>query len=175
MPTQSEQAIILIHTYFTGERSEQMALLAFCGLLLAAGLALICRGDLYMRGLAVALLLAAALFTSACIPLLIRDKATAERLTASPHNEALVIERDRIAKVVSNYPLYRYAYLAVAVLALIALMLRPSDVLAGLGSGLLILVCTGFVVDHYSERRATLYAAGLGRMVEISTSGGTLS
>lgn len=171
MQTPNHQAILLIRTYFDGERSEQLLLLGFCGLLLVASLTLMWRGDPYLRGLAVGFLLTFALFTSACIPILIRDKANVERLAANPRIEALVIERERITKVVSNYPLYRYAFLAVAAFALIALMLRPSDFLTGLGAGLLILAFTGFVVDHFSERRAKIYAAGLHGMIGISDSG----
>lgn len=161
MPQIATETIDAIDTYFAGERSEQSWLLLFCGLLLIVGVVLLWRGDLFARGLAVGLLLTAAVGASASIPLLIRDKANVERLTAQPQMAALVVERERVAKVVANYPLYRYAYLAGAMLALVALLARPSDFLTGLGAGMLVLACTGFIVDHFSERRAKIYAARL--------------
>lgn len=157
--------LVSAQEYFAGERQELLLLLAF-----SLALALVCalafwRADMFGRGVAAGLALVVLIGVSASTPLLLRDRQHLETLSAQPGTESMTAEAERIDRVIRNYPYYRYGYALVLLCALVMILWRPSDFVSGLACGLLVLVMTGLVVDHYSEARASRYSQALRQLV----------
>ncbi len=155
-----------VQTYFSGERHEGYAVLAF-----SAGLVIVAAGlhaagrEGFSGGFGVAALLLAALLSSTVISLMRRDAPHEATLVAGLRgrdaNAALATEARRMAVVIRKYPYYRIAALSLGVLALAAVALSRRHWVNGAAAGVLLLVVAQVVIDHYSESRATRYAGQL--------------
>jgi hypothetical protein len=155
-----------IHAYFTGERSEGFAILAFSAglVLVAAGLHAVGR-DGFSRGFGVAAVLLALLLSSTVISLMRRDAPHQAGLVAALQSGeatgAVAAESSRMAEVIRKYPYYRIAALGFGVLGLAAGALSRRGWVNGAATGVLLLVIAQVMIDHYSEARATRYAGQL--------------
>ena len=153
-----------IEQYFAGERSEMFAILATCVALLLAAFILLRAGDLFSRGLAIPFLVIIAIFGGLAVSLLVRDaKHSADLISRVEQDPGSVLreESPRIEKVISLYPTYRYVYLASIVAALILFLFLRRPFWQGVAVGLLFLASIGYIIDHYSEQRATNYYSQL--------------
>ncbi len=163
----TEAITTAIREYFRGERVEMFAILggSLALVVLAAVLYLAVR-DGFARGFGVTALLIAGLLSSTAVSLLRRDPPHEARLVAAVQGgesgAALGAEAVRMGKVIANYPYYRYAALALGVLGLVAVALTRRGWVSGVAAGLLLLVVAQLAIDHYSELRATRYAAQIG-------------
>ncbi len=162
-----EDLNVTISSYFRGERHEMFAILA-CSLILicASGLLYVLARDGFAKGFAVAVLVSALGLSSIAVSLLRRDPPHEVALLASLQGpeaqQALEQESARIAAFVPYYPSYRYAALALALIAGIAVLLIDAGWVKGAAAGVFLLAAAQFTIDHYSERRARDYADKLG-------------
>ena len=158
-----------IADYFRGERQEMLAILAGAGAMTLAAVGLyVAMRDGFARGFAGATLLAAVLLTGTAVLLLHRDprlRADVEAGLRAAHapaaHAAVAAEAARVAEVIRKYPYYRYGALALAAAALAAAALTRRAWVHGAAAGVLLLVAAQLAIDHYSERRASRYAAQL--------------
>ncbi len=155
-----------IRAYFAGERAEMWILLAGCAVALALSIAhMLLARDAFARGLGIAVVIGVLILASTAIGLLRRDPGIESPLVAALATErrvdALTAERARIDVVISKYPVYRYAALALSLLALIAVAVTRRPMINGVAAGVLLLTVTLLIVDHHSEQRARGYAAAL--------------
>lgn len=161
-----EMLQMAIRDYFRGERQEMLTILAGALLLtlVAAALYAILR-DGFAKGFTVVVVLAALLLTGTAASLLRRDRQLEARLQAEVRSasatEAVRTEAERVAEIVRKYPYYRYAALALGLTALAAVATTRHGWIDGAAAGLLLLIVAQLTIDHYSERRATRYAAQL--------------
>lgn len=165
------QATVL--DYFAGERQEMLLILT--GLLLLSALALwlwMATRTSFAAAFAITVIATAVLFSGTALSLFVRDQGLSARVVQTMGTErgtaSLAAERERIAVVVSKYPIYRYASGVIAFIALLGLALSARGWVHGLVAGLLLLVVAQVLIDHYSEQRASayfkrlsIYAAGL--------------
>ena len=155
----------ILREYFSGEKAEAFWILATGSASLVAALMLwVCVREPFARGLALGLLLVAALGVTVGSTVYFRSDAQSQRLAelheVDPARFAAE-EGPRMRKVVASFGHYRIGY-AVAVLAALALVFaagRPFQ--HGLAVGLLLLAATGLTVDFFAERRAVTYVTAL--------------
>jgi hypothetical protein len=155
-----------VHAYFTGERLEGFAILAF-----SAGLVIVAAGlhaagrDGFSRGFGGVALVVAALLAAMVISLMRRDAPHEATLVAGLRGadaKAIVAaEAGRMAVVIGKYPHYRIGALGFGALALAAVALSRRGWVNGAAAGVLLLVIAQVVIDHYSESRAVRYAGQL--------------
>jgi hypothetical protein len=163
---QRDVLIASITEYFAGERSEMIAFLVYAGVLLLVAVLLFWTGDRFARSLAGCLVLAALIALGTAVPLLRRDGPLRDTLVTAVRTDdarpALAAERARMETVLSNYPRYRYGFVAAALVGLGLLLFTHGATSRGVTVGLLIIAATGVVVDQFSEARAERYRAALG-------------
>ncbi len=168
--------ITAVEAYFTGERQEGLAILAFSiGIVLVAvGLYVVGR-DGFSRGFGAVALALAILLSSTVVSLMRRDAPHQAALVAGLRGEAagkvVAEEASRIDDVIRKYPYYRGGALVFGVLALAAVAFSRRDWVHGAAAGLLVLVIAQIMIDHYSEARATRYSGALKAAVSKTTEG----
>jgi MFS family permease len=164
-----DQLIGEITRYFAGERSEMIAFLIYAGALLIVAVVLFWTGDRFGRALSGCLVVASLIAVSTAVPLLRRDGPLRDALVAAVQTDgarpAVAVERARMDAVLANYPRYRYAFVASALVGLGLLLFTHGATSRGVTVGLLIIAATGVVVDQFSEARAERYRAALGALV----------
>jgi len=155
----------VIRGYFAGEKSEA-ALILLAGLVaLAASLWLwFAIREPFTRGLAVALLLVAALGLGVGGTVYFRSDSQARHLVELQRAEPTRFDAEegpRIRQVVRSFGLYRIAYAVVVILALVFVFVLGRPLFHGLAVGLLLLAALGFTIDFYAEARAHDYLRAL--------------
>ncbi len=155
----------ILRSYFSGEKSEAALILLAGGVCLLVALWLwFWVREPFARGLAAALLLAAALGTSVGGSVYLRTDAQARQLIelqrADPARFA-VQEEPRIRQVLTSFGQYRIGYAVAVLLALTFVFVAGRPLFHGLAVGLLILAALGFTIDFYAESRAIRYAQAL--------------
>jgi len=155
-----------VAAYFRGERHEMYAILAGSGgLLLAAAALHAAARDGFSRAFGIASLVVAVALSSTAVSLLRRDPPHQARLVArlagADARAAVAGEAARMDAVIGKYPIYRYAAVGLALAALLAAAIRRTGGVAGAAAGVLLLAVAQLAIDHYSEARATRYAAEL--------------
>ncbi len=155
----------IIESYFRGEKFEAALILlagATC-LALACWLWLAVR-EPFARGLAVALLLTAALGLGVGGGVYLRTDAQVRQLTELQQTDAArfaVEEGRRIRQVVKSFGVYRLGYAVAIVLALAFVFVLDRPMFHGAAVGLLILAALGLTIDYYAEARAVRYVQRL--------------
>jgi hypothetical protein len=155
----------IVRWYFAGEKAEAFWILAAGIASLVGAIVLWFWGrEPFARGLALALVIVAALGISVGGAVYFRSDAQASQLLeqqrAAPVRFAAE-EGPRIATVVKSFALYRIGYAVAVLLALffVFVMGRPSQ--HGFAVGLLMLAALGLTIDFFAERRAQQYQQGL--------------
>jgi hypothetical protein len=154
---------ISIDRYFAGERTEMFWILGICAIvsLLVLGLWWVQR-DGFSKSFAGVVMAGVLILTSVAVGILMRDPAHQAKLqteVAAPAQRAAALqtESQRMVKVIAAYPSYRYTFMALAIVALIAAFIWPLGWVNGLAAGFCVLFMALSVVDHYSEARAQIY------------------
>jgi uncharacterized membrane protein len=151
-----------IRTYFGNERLG-MYFGVVIGIAMLAGAAwMMVKGDSFARGLALVLAVIALGAGGSSVGLAIRDSSSVERLVGGSAKD-LATETVRMARVVANYPYYRYFFLSCTAVALLLFLFASGGFWQGLGAGLLFLAALGIVMDHYDAIRAMHYLDALTR------------
>lgn len=157
-----------VQSYFRGERLEMYCILAgsLLAILACAALYLVGR-DGFARGFGVVVLATVVLFGGTAAGLLWRDpQREAELLAASQGPQAVQAvsaEAARIQTVIAQYPLYRYAGVALVVLGLLLVLFTRQPVWHGVAAGLGLTFVALLVIDHYSSERAVAYSRQLAK------------
>jgi hypothetical protein len=151
----------VIRTYFAGEKSEAaLILLAGVAALVAAGWLWFSMREPFARGLALTLLLVAALGLGVGGTVYFRSDAQAQQLVELRRSDPTRFEAEegpRIRQVVKSFGHYRIAYAVAVILALAFVFLIGRPIFHGFAVGLLILAALGFTIDWYAENRAIEY------------------
>ena len=155
-----------IEIYFSGEKLEMLAILFGC--LFATVVTTMFwyhdRGQ-FSRGLLTSVALSSLLLCSTAVGLLVRDgsmrSSLIEQVGRGEADSVFAAEKARIGIVIAKYPMYRKAAVLLGLLSVIAVWVWPREAVAGLATGLLLLVAAQFFIDHVSERRARSYLASL--------------
>lgn len=166
----------VMRAYFAGEKSEAaLILLAGVAALVAAVWLWFWVREPFARGLAASLLLTAALGLGVGGAVYVRTDSQLRQLVelqrAQPARFAAE-EGPRIRQVVRSFGLYRIAYAAAIVLALVFVFVIGKPLFHGLAVGLLVLAALGLTIDFYAERRAVGYAASLESLSAIAAETG---
>jgi hypothetical protein len=106
------------------------------------------------------LVICATVAFSTAIPLLLRDGPLRDGVLQAVERgdpAVLATETSRMEQVLKGYPMYRIAFVAAALAAVVLVLFFRNANTLGLSTGLLVFAATGFVVDHYSETRAKVY------------------
>jgi len=155
----------IIRAYFGGEKSEAVLIvLAGVACLIAAIWLWAWVREPFARGLAAALLLAAALGLSVGGSVYSRTDRQVERLLELQQQASAQFaaqEGPRIRQVVKSFGLYRLCYALAVLLALGFVFLIGKPFCHGLAVGLLVLAALGLIIDHYAEARAVDYVRAL--------------
>lgn len=166
----------VLRAYFAGEKSEAaLILLAGIAALLAAVWLWFWVREPFARGLAASLLLTATLGLGVGGAVYLRTDAQLRQLVELQRAEPVRFaaeEGPRIRQVVRSFGLYRIAYAAAIVLALVFVFFIGKPQFHGLAVGLLVLAALGFTIDFYAERRAIEYAASLEALGAIAAETG---
>jgi hypothetical protein len=169
-------ALSAVHSYFDGERHEELAMLLGSVLVIAATALLIFHlRDGFTRGLFAVVLLFGMVFGAGAISLLMRDAGLrnhlATALAAVPNpstaRTALADEKARIAVVLSKFSAYRFVAASLAALAIAGVLFFAGGWVHGAAAGLLLVAASQAVIDHCSEARASSY---LERLVALAAS-----
>jgi hypothetical protein len=165
----------IIDGYFSGEKLESAWIAIVGALALAVALVLwFVARDPFARGLAAALLLAAALGLVVGGTIYLRTDAQVAALhnlrTTDPARFA-ANEGARIETVVKRFWTYRLAYAGAALLAFVFVFAIGRPVFHGLAVGLLILAALGLTIDFFAEERAREYQRGLAGAGAIPSQG----
>jgi hypothetical protein len=155
----------VIQVYFSGEKAEAFwILLAGLLALVAAVLLWFWVREPFARGLALALVVVAALGIGVGGTVHFRSDAQARQLVelhAGDPGRFAAEEGPRITQVIRSFGWYRYGYLAATLLALVLVFAFGRASHHGLAVGLLLLAALGFTIDFYAERRAVDYQQAL--------------
>ena len=158
-----------INTYFPSEASEMY-------ILIASSVALIILGIIFLTVLhgrfsqifGVGLLVLALIYGSTGISLLSRDGANQARLNAAldapitaETKTLLAAEETRIKTVVENYRNLQYMFAGFAAVSIALILFWPTQIGMALAAVGMTFAVSGVLVDHYSEKRATLYHTDL--------------
>lgn len=161
--------------YFAGERKEMLLILG-CSLLLSAlafWLWMAVR-DHFAVAFAITVIATSVLLSGTALSLFVRDKglsdAIVQAMGTAQQTTSIAAERERIAVVISKYPVYRYAAGIIACIALFGLVFFARDWVHGVSAGLLLLVVAQVLIDHYSEQRASAYFKQLENTITQATS-----
>jgi hypothetical protein len=156
----------VLQEYFAGEKAEAFWILVTGTAATVGAVALWswARGEPFARGLALALLLVAALGVGVGGTVYFRSDAQARgliELRQSDPARFAAEEGPRVRQVVRSFGTYRVGYVAAVVIALLLVfgLGRPSH--HGLAVGLLLLAALGFTIDFFAERRAVEYERAL--------------
>jgi len=160
--------------YFHGERQEMLSILGASAVVAAAVAALfLTMRDGFAKGLMITTLVCAAVLSASAVSLLARDRTLSQSIVSAMEGTAAttVVEKEqsRIAAVIANYPLYRWAAVLVGIVALLLLVLVRQHWLHGVAAGLLLLVVAQVVIDRYSEARAASYLEQISRLSKVRT------
>jgi hypothetical protein len=155
----------ILRSYFTGEKSEAFWILAagIACLLAAAWLWLAVRQP-FARGLATSLLVVAALGLGVGGSVYFRTDRQLAGLAELQRVDAprfAAEEGPRIRQVIRSFGMYRVAYAAAVLVALVCVFALGSAYAHGLAVGLLVLAALGLTIDHYAEARAIEYVQRL--------------
>lgn len=155
----------IIEAYFRGEKSEAaLILLAGCICLALALWLWFSVREPFARGLAVALLLAAAVGLGVGGSVYFRTDAQVrhlQQLERTNPAQFAAEEGPRIRQVVKSFGLYRIGYAIAVILALVFVFFVGTPLYHGVAVGLLVLAGLGFTIDHYAEARSVEYVRGL--------------
>ena len=155
----------VVQVYFAGEKAEAFwILLAGVVALVAAVLLWFWVREPFARGLALALVVVAALGIGVGATVHFRSDAQARQLVglhAADPGRFAAEEGPRIARVIESFGWYRYGYVAATLLALVLVFAFGRPAHHGLAVGLLLLAALGFTIDFYAERRAIDYQQAL--------------
>lgn len=160
------EIVTLIGRYFAGERMEMVSILLGCslGILLAAVLWVYGRGG-FAAGFLASVALSSLLLCATAATLLVRDARLHSSLVEQVHRGETPTVRTgevlRIEVVIGKYPAYRQAAILMGLAGLLCVWVWTRETVAGAVAGVLLLVAAQFVIDHYSEQRASTYLAGL--------------
>jgi hypothetical protein len=155
----------VLQAYFAGEKAEAFWILA-AGLAAAVGAVLLWywAREPFARGLAVAMLVVAALGVSVGGTVYFRSDAQSQALLELRQVDATAFaaqEGPRIAQVVRSFGHYRLAYLVAIALAVGLVFVTGRPAHHGFAVGLLLLAALGFTIDFFAERRAVEYQRAL--------------
>lgn len=148
--------------YFAGERSEMGIAIA---VFFAVAALAIWRFVAVRTGFAMAfmttLVLVGEVMAAGLALLMIRDHTLSRRLIHSLSTEgyATAIEREatRVRVVLTKFRYYRLVSAILALIALVALTLSGREWMQGVAAGLLTIVASQLIIDHYSQLRARDY------------------
>ena len=117
----------------------------------------------WLIGLSVSLMMG--VLSLAFIWLLIRNPSLEQKVAATVQSEnpraAIDGEATRMTKVINSYRYYRYGFMALALIALVAILVTRSGLIDGIAAGVFVLMATQLIVDHYSEQRSVGYLYSL--------------
>lgn len=153
--------------YFRGERTEMICILSVSSLMMALAATLyFSLRDSFEAGFAVTVVISALLFSGTALSLLNRDQRLRDALLSSMSQTedkgiALSLEKQRMTRVLENYPSYRWAAIGIVLVTLVVFAFWPNPRVAGVLAGLLLVACSQIMIDHYSERRAMVYREAL--------------
>lgn len=153
--------------YFSGERSEMIAILiGAIAVIAASGSLWVWMRDGFAAGFAITAIAAGLLLAGTAVALLARDNRTAPALVqavSTPGTAAATTAREakRIDTVIRNYPTYRYVAAGLVALAFAGLVLTGRGWIHGVAAALIVVAAAQIVIDHYSEQRARRYAERL--------------
>jgi hypothetical protein len=155
----------ILRTYFSGEKSEAaVILLAGTACLLAAVWLWFWVRQPFARGLALSLLLTAALGIAVGGSVYFRTDAQLRQLVELQQRDPggfATQEGPRIHAVVKSFGFYRMGYAIAVLLALVCVFVMGRPGYHGLAVGLLLLAALGFTIDYYAEARAVSYMQSL--------------
>lgn len=155
-----------VRLYFQGERGEMYLILAGSAAVLGLAFWLYSayRGS-FTRVFGLSAVFVALLVSATAVSLLFRDKPHEAALLTALNGEAAPtaaqVELQRVQVIISKYPIYRYSCAGLALLGLIAAVIWRTGASGGLAAGLLLMLAAQVLIDHYSEKRANIYAAQL--------------
>lgn len=151
-----------VSDYFAGERCEMtIAIAAFVAVAALAIWRFIAVRTGFAMAFVTTLVWVGAVMAAGLAMLMIRDHASSRRLSSSlmtEHNVTVIVrETARIRVVLSKFKFYRLVSAGLASVALTGLMLSDREWIQGAAAGLLTIVASQLIIDHFSERRARAY------------------
>lgn len=152
-----------IVNYFSGEQREVTIILMIAPVVVALAMFLFfATKDKFSIGFSIPVVLLGITVLVTAASLLVRDKTLRANLisatkTAEMARPTLTVEKDRIEKVIANYPYYRYGSIALVIVGFLAILLTRSSLANGITAGLLLTASAQLIIDHYSEARAHIY------------------
>jgi hypothetical protein len=159
-----------LHGYFAAEKAESVLFVAAGALAIAASIWLVAVASAY-RAMAAPLALVALIQLAVGASVYLRTDgqvAALERSLApgSPTRDAAAqAERARMAKVYSNFQIYKYVEIALfAAGAALALFAGRRDLGFSVGAGLIAQSSLMLLFDLFAERRAERYLEALARL-----------
>lgn len=151
-----------VRDYFAGERAEMLTAVAIFVVVAAmtAWLYVSSRSG-FALGLMATVLLFGAVMGGGLVSLMVRDVGLSRDLGAALQTDqrttGIAAEKERVGVVLSKYRYYRYGAAVLAAIALAGLLLSDRGWVHGVAAGLLLVVVSQVLIDHFSERRAQGY------------------
>ncbi|HEY3599154.1 MAG TPA: hypothetical protein VGL08_16770 [Paraburkholderia sp.] len=150
-----------VRAYFFGQRYAAVLGGIASLVMLAVAIAMLVRGDAFMRGLAMVLVLIALTGAGAGAALAICDAPKAEAMMRVTNRFSIQQEAARMERVIDNYRYYHVAFAGFACFAVILLLLTMTPTWQGVAVGLLVLAGLGVTYEHFDRQQAIIYLAAL--------------
>ena len=166
MTTDSPLATSL-QTYYAAQRVDFIVTGTISLAMIVAAFLLVRRPDGFGRGMAVMLAATALILIAAGVAVQIRNAGMtpalleAARSPSQSRTAILTQETERMRQLMANFVVARRVYGGLLVVSALAIALARTPLWQGLGAGVTVMTATGFVIDHYAERRADIYLQSL--------------
>jgi hypothetical protein len=141
---------------FAGAIGAIVALLMF---IVAA--TLFWRGDAFVRGLSIVLMVIALAGGSCCATLAMRGAPRADAMMRVRDGFSIAQEAARMERVINRYRYYHVALAGVAFTAVMLLLLTLAPTWQGVAVGMLLLAGLGITFEHFDRQQAIMYLAAL--------------
>jgi hypothetical protein len=149
-----------VRAYFYAQRLSAAIGVVLSILLVVAACAMLTRGDAFIRGLGI-MLLVIALTGASGVALVLHGPRHSNVHERVSDVMSIAQERVRVERVLDCYRYVRVALAGVACCAVIVLLLTMASVWQGVAVGLLVLAGLGVTYEHFDRQQTIIYLAAL--------------